>query len=154
MDMPKPTVHHRNLTAFIGSWQGEEKIHPSAFDPQGGPAIGRLTARLELEGFFVVADYAQERAGKTNYRGHAVFGYDAMRERYTMYWFDTIGTDPGGPALARPESDNVFVFDMTSPMGHHRYTYRFEGDVYEMHIENSPDGKEWTTFLEGTYRRT
>jgi hypothetical protein len=153
MEMPKPTAHHQKLSAFAGTWIGEEKVHPSPFDPEGGPANGTMTARIELDGFFVLLDYLQKRNDKVSYRGHGVFGYDTARERYTMYWFDTIGIDPGGPALGRLEND-TFTFEMSSPMGFHRYSFRFTDEVHQMRIENSRDGNSWTIFLEGTYHRS
>ncbi|MEK7820622.1 MAG: MotA/TolQ/ExbB proton channel family protein, partial [Pseudomonadota bacterium] len=51
---------------------------------------------------FLITDYAQERDGKIHYRGHGAYGGDAARGRYTMYWFDSMGSDPSalGPSMA------------------------------------------------------
>ena len=95
MEMPKPTGHHAKLQAMVGEWVGEETMHPSPWSPQAGNATSRTTARLEMDGFFVVSDYVQERDGQVTYRGHGVMGWDSNQKHYTMYWFDSIGCDPG-----------------------------------------------------------
>jgi hypothetical protein len=55
MEMPKPTEEHRRLHAFLGEWEGEEKLSPSPWGP-GATALGRSTCRLDLDGFFVIQD--------------------------------------------------------------------------------------------------
>ena len=68
MEMPKPTEEHRRLHAFLGEWEGEEKLSPSPWGP-GGTARGRSTCRLDLDGFFVIQDYVEEKDGRVSYRG-------------------------------------------------------------------------------------
>src|SRR5713226_4309823 len=79
--MMKPTEQHRKLEKLAGTWVGEEKMYPGPWDPKGGKAKSRQTARVDLDGFFVITDYQQERDGKTSYRGHGVYGYDANRKQ-------------------------------------------------------------------------
>ncbi len=67
MEMPKPTEAHRRLHAFLGEWEGEEKLSPSPWGP-GGTAHGRSICRLDLDGFFVIQDYVEEKDGRTSYR--------------------------------------------------------------------------------------
>ena len=98
MEMPKPTPQHQRLRGLVGSWKGDEKMHPSPWDPKGGTAKGFFESRLDLDGMFVISEYRQERDGKVTYRGYGVFGWDSKQNAYTMYWFDSMGTDPGGPA--------------------------------------------------------
>ena len=87
MTMPKVTEQHKKLAALAGKWEGEEKIYPSPWDPKGGSAVGRLEARMDLDGFFLITDYVEERGGQVHYRGHGVYGWDAGAGRYTMHWF-------------------------------------------------------------------
>lgn len=61
MDMPQPTDAHRKLARLAGEWTGEEKVFPSEWDPEGGVALGRTSARVALGEFAVVTDYEQER---------------------------------------------------------------------------------------------
>lgn len=151
MDMPKPTDAHRRLVdAMAGSWRGEETMHPSPWSPTGGVAESRIDARAALDGFHVVSDYVQIRDGAETFRGHGVYGWDARRERYTMYWFDSMGFDPGGPSLGRFDAD-VLTFE--SPNGKSRYVYTFRDGGYDFRIESSRDGAAWETLLDSTYRR-
>jgi len=153
MDMPKPQEQHRKLQALAGSWSGEETIHPSPWDPKGGPAKGRIEARMELGGFFLITDYVEERGGQVGYRGHGVFGYDAAEKCYTMHWFDSMGSPCPAPARGVWEGDRL-TFQQRSPMGHARYTYTLEGEGrYSFRIENSQDGERWTPMMDGRYTR-
>ena len=139
MDMPKLLDEHRRLKALAGTWAGEETIHPSPWDPKGGPASSRFQARVDLDGFFVVADYVQERGGRAVYRGHGVFGYDPDQKCYTMHWFDSRGC--GAPEPVRGTwKGNRLDFEHSHPRGHTRYTYVFEPENrYAFSIENSQE---------------
>lgn len=153
MDMPKLLDEHRRLKALAGNWTGEERIHPSPWDPKGGDAAGRFQARVDMDGFFVVADYVEERGGQVAYRGHGVYGYDPRQKAYTMHWFDSMGSGTPEPARGRWEG-NRLTFQNTNPMGQNRYSYVFEAEnSFRFIIENSRDGKNWATFMEGKYTR-
>lgn len=153
MEMPKLLDEHRKLKAFAGTWVGEEKIHPSPWDAKGGSATSRFQTRVDLDGFFVTADYVQERGGQASYRGHGVFGYDPQQKVYTMHWFDSMGS--GTPArVAGNWEGSRLTFEGKNPMGHFRYIYQFEGESrIAFSIENSQDGKSWSPFLESKFTR-
>jgi uncharacterized protein DUF1579 len=153
MQMPTLQDQHRKLKALAGNWTGEEKLHPSPWDPKGGPAVGRVQSRLDLDGFFLVSDYQEERGGQVTYRGHGVFGWDPSEQCYTMHWFDSMGSGTSAPARGRWEG-NKLSFEHKHPMGHSRYTYALEGEGrYSFLLENSQDGKQWASFMEGRYTR-
>jgi len=153
MHMPTVTDQHRKLSALAGTWTGQETLHPSPWDAKGGTATARITSRTDLDGFVVITDYVQERNGQVSYRGHGIFGWDPGEKCYTMHWFDSMGSPCNTPARGRWEG-NKLSFDQRSPMGHSRYTYTFEKDgQYKFSIENSQDGKQWSTFMDGGYTR-
>lgn len=153
MDMPKPQEQHRKLQSLAGTWTGEEKMHPSAWDPKGGQAKGRFESRLDLDGFFLTSDYVQERSGQVTYRGHGVFGYDPSERCYTMHWFDSMGSPCATPARGTWVG-NRLMFLQRTPMGHARYTYTFEEEGrYSFMMENSQDGERWAPMMEGKYSR-
>ena len=114
--------------------------------------MGRYEWRPALDGFYAIGDYRQERDGVVNFRGHAVVGWDSGTSRYVMYWFDSTGFLPSEPSTGTWDGDTLTV-GHTDQTGHHRYSWTVRGDGMDMRIENSPDGSEWSTFLEGTYRR-
>jgi len=153
MEMPKSTEQHRKLQTLAGTWTGEETMFPSPWDPQGGKATGRIVSRIEVDGFFLISDYVQERGGHPSYRGHGVFGWDGDQKRYTMHWFDAMCAPSAEPAKGTWEG-NRLVFQHQSPMGHGRLTYDFQGEGrYAFRMEHSEDGSKWTTFLESVYTR-
>jgi hypothetical protein len=153
MEMPKPSQEHQRLHALCGEWIGDETLSPSPWGP-GGRAVARVTTRLELDGFYVVQDYVEEKDGRVTFRGHGLFSYDTQAREYCRYWFDSIGFVPDAPARGAWEGDTL-TFRYSSPRGQARYTYRFESDrLHHLRLENSFDGgQKWTTFLEAIYRR-
>jgi len=152
-EMPRPTDKHVKLKSLAGTWVGEEQLHPSPWDQKGGTALGRIDAKMDLDGFFLVSDYVQDRGGQCAYRGHGVFGWDEGSNCYTMHWFDSIGSPCTEPARGTWEG-NRLVFQSKSSMGHGRFSYEFEGEgKYRFKIENSTDGKQWALFMEGKYTR-
>jgi uncharacterized protein DUF1579 len=154
MPMPTPSTDHNRLKGLAGNWTGEETLHPSPWDPKGGTASGTIASRMDLDGFWLVTDYVQTRAGQVTYRGHGVFGWDPAACSYLMYWFDSMGSVAMTPAKGRLDGQRL-VFAQEGPMGHSRYTYDFQADGrYCFSMEHSEDGKAWTIFMDGTYRRT
>jgi len=151
--MPRPTLAHDRLKAFEGDWAGEETLYPSSWG-QGGTALGRSRSRLDMEGFFLLQDYVQERDGSIVFRGHGVLGWDADTDSYVWYWVDSMGFVPKEPARGRWEGDSL-VLHNTNPRGLSRYTFRFPADgVEEFKIESSVDGGQtWKPVIEATYRR-
>jgi len=153
MEMPKVTDQHRKLYALTGDWEGTETIAESPWGP-AGTAIGKLHIRTDLNGFFVLQDYIQEKERKVTFSGHGIFGYDLEAGNYTWYWVDAMGFVPDAPARGKFEGDTLKLEKVT-PRGSARYGHRLEGkNAYHFTIENSFDqGKSWQTFLTAAYRR-
>ncbi|MBI4549087.1 MAG: DUF1579 family protein [Ignavibacteriae bacterium] len=148
--MPKPTDAHKKLEKLIGSWSGQEKLHPSPWDPKGGTARGRVTNRSALDGFVVVQDYEQERNGVINFCGHGVFGWNAAQQCYTLHWFDSMGMPPN--EFRGSFKNDVLTMTSQDPQGHSRATFDFSKEnQYSFRMEVSQDGKQWHTFMEGKY---
>ena len=152
MDMPKPPKQIAKYEAFVGSWEGEEKFHPSSWDP-GGEATSRTKAKMDLDGMFLLMDWAQKRGRRVTYRGHGVFGWDPAKKGYVMYWFDSTGSGYEGPAVGKWTGNRV-VFKQETSHGHGRHTFKFtDDDHYTFTIEHSEDGKKWSKMMTGEYRR-
>ncbi len=153
MEMPKPGNAHELLARFSGKWSIAETMHPSPWDPKGGTAQGRTEYRMACDGFFLVCDYEQLRDGVVTYRGHGVYGWDDRAKKHTMHWFDSMGMDPGAPALG-DWKDDTLVFQHATRMGFTRYRYRWESrERFTFEIASSQDGETWTTFLDSVYTR-
>ena len=153
MDMPKADANHAKLHVMVGEWEGEEKTQPSPWAPEGSESIGRVTAKMELDGFFLISNYEQILDGAVAFRGHGVYGYDMHAKKFTMHWFDTMGGDPGAPAMGEWDGTTI-SFTNQHHFGHGRYTYKFiEDGVQTFKMEMSQDGINWATMMESTYRR-
>ena len=152
-EMPKPTEQHRKLHALAGEWEGAETLAPSPWGP-GGPAMGSMKYRVDLEGFFVVGDYVEEKDGQVVFRGHSVFGWDEKQKNYVWWWLDSMGSIPAAPSRGKWEG-NTLIFESKSEMGESRYTFQFLGEEkYSMRLANRfPGQSDFTTFMEGTYAR-
>ena len=80
---PTPLEEHRRLAAFAGEWSGEEMVYPSRWTA-GGPAISQVTARIDLNGFYLIQDARQTRDGKEIFASHGVFTYDREDRELAM----------------------------------------------------------------------
>jgi Protein of unknown function (DUF1579) len=152
MEMPKPTASHLKLHALVGRFSGNEIMHPSPCSPEGGKSQGRFENRVVLDGFCVFHEYEQLRDGKVHFRGHGVYGFDPGAGEYTMYWVDSAG---GQGSIFRGTFENgVMNLSAKANDGFCRCIsdHSVPGkSTFKMDV--SPDGKEWSTVLEGTYRR-
>jgi hypothetical protein len=154
MEMAQLTDHHRKLEAFAGAWSGEEKFHPTPWDPTGGPATATMDARVALNGFFLVLDHATRRDGQLYYAGHGVWGFDAGVGDYTMAWFDSMGSQQPKPNRGTWQG-NALTFREESPQGHTRYVFTLESPGrMTMRIDLSQDGQQWMPYVEGRYSRS
>lgn len=149
----RPSEYHAKLSKLAGSYEADEKIHPGPSDPKGGSAKGRMTARLDLGGFWLLMDYEQQREGQVGFRGHGIFGYDPDRRQYCLFWVSSVSpvTDP----MWGQYEGNTLIFQSQNPkVGWNRCSYHFNTDhSHDLKIERSQDGVDWTPMLEGHYRR-
>jgi hypothetical protein len=152
MGMPTPSPGHLLLEKLAGSWEGEETMHPSQWDPKGGVAIGRNENELTLGGFALITDYEQERDGSITFTGHGVYTYDPKEERYTLHWFDCLGSPP--EVFVGGFEGDVLTLAHGGPGMHARMTYDLStaGTMKGM-MEMSPDGNDWKVLFEATYQR-
>ena len=154
MEMPRPSAEAERLVhALSGTWEGPETMHPSPWAPEKQQRTARYANR-SLDGFFLLVDYEQTDGKQVTFRGHGVYSWAQARGCYHMYWFDSMGQDPG-PPIEGHWSENELKFQHQHAHGHHRYIYRFPAaDTMECQIDFSPDGESWTPFHEGRYTRS
>ena len=152
MQMPAPSLQHEKLASLAGEWTGEEILHPSPWSPETRRAVGKFSMRMAVDGLFLVNDYEELRDGRVVFRGHGVYGWDAKRERYTMYWFDSMGGSPS-ETLGLWDADSL-VFTNQGEQGYARYIYVLESaNRLSFRIESSRDGAEWRCLMEGIFSR-
>src|SRR5688500_9257548 len=80
---PTPLEEHRKLAAFAGEWTGEEMVYPSRWTA-GGPATSHVTARIDLNGLYLIQDTRQTRDGAETFATHGVFTYDREDRLYKL----------------------------------------------------------------------
>jgi len=152
MDMPKPTSGHKRLEMLVGTWEGDETMHPSQWDPKGSVARGKTTNRLDLSGFALISDYEQTRDGAVVFSGHGVYTYDPKKDHYALHWFDCMGSPP--EVFTGTFDGDVLVLAHGGPGMHARMTYDFsEPGTLVSKMEMSQDGAKWNTLFDGRYRR-
>ncbi len=152
MEMPKPTPGHLRLEKLAGHWEGEEKMHPSQWDPKGGIAVGRTKSRLALNGFALISDYEQERDGVITFTGHGVLSFEPTKELYALHWFDCMGSPPE-VFVGRFDGD-ILTVAHGGPGMHARQTYDLTDPQHMLRrMEMSQDGAIWNTLFDGRYKR-
>jgi len=152
MEMPQPAEPHRRLQQLVGHWQGEEIMHPSEWDPDGGTATGRRYSRLALNRFAVISDYEQERAGVVTFTGHGVMTFDPQEDLYVLHWFDCMGTPP--EVFEGVFDGDVLTLAHGGPGIHTRLTIDLsEAGRMKSRMEMSADGMAWSTLFDGVYER-
>ena len=153
MNMPTPSAGHLLLERLSGSWEGEETMYPSQWDPNGGIAIGRNRHVLSLGGFTLLSDYEQERDDATTFTGHGVYTYAPTEDRYYLHWFDCMGSPP--EVFIGGFDGDVLTLSHGGPGMHARMRYDLSTPgVMKGKMEMSPDGTEWKVLFEAVYRRT
>ena len=129
-------------------------MHPTPFNPKASRGTLRMTARLALGDLYLMTDWEQRKNGAVSFLGHGVYGWDPRGRCYTLHWFDNVGIEHGAPFFGSWEGDSLTLLHEMTQFGTSRHVYTLTGDELRLRLEMSPDGKEWNTFLEGTYRRT
>jgi Protein of unknown function (DUF1579) len=151
MEMPKPTEAHKKLAGMAGKWTGQEHMHPSPWDPAGGPATGRCDNRMALDGFALLHDYVQERNGAVSFRGHGVLTYDTKENCYVMHWWDSMGC--GVNIFKGAFAGDTLTLSRSEERGQSRVVWKFPGNgTYQFRMEMSPDGTQWHPAMDGDYK--
>lgn len=149
---PTPLEEHRRLAAFAGEWSGEETVYPSRW-VEGGPATSHVTARVDLNGFYLIQDTRQTREGRESFATHALFTYDREDRLYKLFWHDSLGYYPPSPASGGWTGRSLTLV-RGSLRGNARHVYEIlDDDSYSMKIQFSPDAEGWADVLTGVYRR-
>ena len=150
MGPPTPSPELKKLDFLAGDWTAEGTMTSA---PGAPPGKWTMTAHAEwMEGsFFLVehdeGDFAQMGKAKEL----AVMGYDADKKAYTYRAFSSTGE--AGDSTGTVDGD-TWTWTSDEHMGGKimkgRYTMKVLSPTsYTMKYELSPDGKQWTTAMEG-----
>ena len=149
---PTPLEEHRKLAAFAGEWAARRWSIPRA-GPQAVRRRATSSARIDLNGFYLIQDARQMRDGKESFATHGVFTYDREDRLYKLFWHDSLGYYPPSPASGG-WSGKSLILVRGSLRGNARHVYEIVDDnSYSMKIQFSPDAEGWADVLTGVYRR-
>ena len=147
-----PLEEHRKLAVFAGEWVGDETVFPSRWNA-GGPGTSKVSARIDLNGFYLIQDTVQKRDGKVSFATHGVFTWDREDRLYKLFWHDSLGYYPPSPASGGWSGQSL-VLVRGSLRGNARHVYEvIDDNNYSMKIQFSPDAEGWADVLTGVYRR-
>jgi hypothetical protein len=152
--MPKPGPEHHRLAALAGTWEGDDVIHPSPWDPKGARARTTMNGRMALGGLYLITDWQQVKDGQVSFLGHGVYGWDPRGKCFTLHWFDNTGVEHGAPFFGSWDDGALTLDHEMAQFGRSRHVYELKDGTLGLLLQMSPDGKAWNTFLEGSYRRT
>jgi hypothetical protein len=148
-EMPKPGPEVKKLEYFVGNWTSIGDAKPGPMGPGGKITV--LEENKWLDGGFFVVIHSTVTGATGNGTSIAFLGYDPNDKVYTYDEFNSFGeanhskgTVDGdtwtwlGDIKAGPQTmKGRFTMKIVSPT------------VYNYTFEMSPDGKNWTLFLDG-----
>lgn len=117
MQSMMPGEHHKALEPYAGTWNTETKMW------MGGPgstpmvSTGKSEIKWVLGGRFLLEEHKGTMMGQP-YEGIGMYGYDNVRNLYTMSWFSNMATNALHAAGSRPPGTNTTTFygEMDEPM--------------------------------------
>ena len=144
---PKPTLFHKHLKQFVGTWDAKAK---SLTEPGKPPVEFRATERIRLMpgGLWLIFDY-KGKMGETSFTVHGVSGYDSKKKKFVSSWIDSrmdILTVSEGTCN---EAGKVFtmVYELPNPHGGEPTTMKHVSQVTGAdmrtltYLVKMPDGK-------------
>ena len=121
--------------------------------PRAVPPPRGSSARMDLNGFYLIQDSVQVRDGKESFATHGVFTYDREDRTYKLFWHDSLGYYSPAPASGGWAAKSLILV-RGSLRGNARHVYEIVDDnTYNMKIQFSPDAEGWNDVLTGVYRR-
>ncbi len=150
MQRPKPAPELKKLKYFAGNWTSEGDMKPSPMGPGGKMTMIEHNQWMD-GGFFLTMHSEFKMADMGSGSGMAFMGYDTERKVYTYDEFNStgeaehsIGTLDGDTwtwirdmHMCGNTMKGRFIMKTLSPTS---YTFKFE---------ISPDGKNWSTVMDG-----
>lgn len=145
-DFPKPGPEHEMLKQMSGEWNATIHCSPPGQAPT--ESKGKMSAKLDLGGYFLVTNFDGELAGM-KFQGHGVTGYDPSKKQYTGVWVDSMSPGIFNVKGEWDKAGKTFSEAMEGPgpdgkpMKFRSTTEIKDKDsmVFTMYM-NGPDGKE------------
>jgi hypothetical protein len=145
-----PAPELKKLDFMTGDWKSEGTMNPAPGMPGGKFSI---TSHVDwMDGNFFLVDHSDMDMGQMG-KGKelSVMGYDSDRKVYTYTAFNSMGEAESATGTVDGDTWTWLSdehFGGTTMKG--RFTMKVLSPTsYSMKFELSPDGKDWTTAMEG-----
>ena len=115
--------------------------------------VKNVVDSLRDHGAFIVgmpSIQSQQYASAITFTGHGVMTFDPKGERYTLHWFDCMGSPP--EVFVGDFDGDILTLAHGGPGMHARMTYDLSvSRQMRTKMEMSEDGATWNTLFEGRY---
>jgi hypothetical protein len=153
MDTRQPGPEHAALDRLVGTWVGDEHMHPSQWCPQPRVVKGTSVSKKALNGFAVITDYTQMDGDVVTFTGHGVYTWSNEEQCMVLTWFDCMGSKP--EVFKGNFDGNVLVMAHGGPGPHVRMRYEYiSADQMHGSMEMSLDGEKWDKMFDGKYQKS
>ena len=137
------------LQKLEGVWTGTERMVTGG---ESTEATGRWEFHTVFDGRFLLCDYIQTAPDKATSIAHGVFRREDTTGALTVTWFRSPAATPTQQSDGVAEGDKL-IFIEKSAKSQTRTTYSVALNRLTIITEESPDGTDWKTIFEGSYRR-
>ena len=145
---PQPSLEHKRLSVFVGTWKHEAELKPGPFGP-GGKILITETCEWSTSGFSLVCD--SESTGPMGAgKALTVLNYNAEEKVYTYDELNSFGLTKSAKGTV---DGDTWKFSGEVKMGGKLIKTRFtmklpSQDSATMNSEISVDGAPWTPLME------
>jgi Protein of unknown function (DUF1579) len=156
----KPTEHHKQLDALLGTWEGTVKFW-MAPGSEAMESTGTVKREWDMDGLFMVERVTGKSVGMPGeFKGMGIIGYNTTEKRYESTWIENMATHITFMTGKYDAAKKTLTFegDAINPMTGKREKRR---DVIDLSNPTKhtmagycagPDGKEFKNF-EGTFTK-
>ena len=137
------------LQKLEGVWTGTERI---VHNGETSEATGRWEFHTIFDGRFLLCDYIQTAPDKPTSVGHGVFRLEDTTGSLSVTWFRSPAATPTQQSEGVAEGDKL-IFVEKSDGSQTRTTYSVALNRLTIITEEGPNGTDWKTIFEGSYRR-
>ncbi|EQB63503.1 MAG: hypothetical protein RBG1_1C00001G1082 [candidate division Zixibacteria bacterium RBG-1] len=154
---PMPTAELAKLDVFLGTWSGDETINFPGMPPNT-KTKSTIVTKKTLGGMYIMGSYKggwEVDGKKTDFEGMSLTTYDAMKQTYREWWFDSMGW--GSESQGKWVDDKTYVAESSGDMGGQPFKQRGTTNIVsptkhttKMEMDM---GQGWVTTMEGTYTK-
>lgn len=149
-----PPAELKQLDFMIGDWSGKETYHLMGAKTD---ATATVSFKKALGNRYIMMSHTAKMPQVGNTEGLMLITYDPAKKKFISWWFDSAGpgTVESEGSLEMGSLTSVSKPTMLEGMGTaaFRSTFTLKGErEMTFHLEMK-SGADWTTFIEGSYKK-